>query len=173
MVLNVDKIKEMIVYFADHGLGAHPSALVVLTWKGWITSSSFEHRSLMTYTGQKHHHHEVVVERMLTFCMSKWYSSYSAADTVAAQRVVRWVKRHWSLLCRDSYKASTGKGNILMGPSHPLHKLFEQLPSGKRYQGIRVITSRPPKRLDCWTVVRQLNCCSGMWAFSSTSAPHI
>lgn len=71
MVLNVDKMKEMIIDFADHGLGTHPSVSAVLTWKGWIISSFFEYRSLMTYPGQEHHHHEAVVERMPTFCMYK------------------------------------------------------------------------------------------------------
>lgn len=87
------------------------------------------------------------IESILTSSLSVWYGSCSAADQTALQRVVRSAEKIigsalpsiqdiYPLRC---YKRAT---NIIKDFTHPTHKLFTLLPSGKRYSSMRCKSTR-------------------------------
>ncbi|KAF0025100.1 hypothetical protein F2P81_021981 [Scophthalmus maximus] len=87
------------------------------------------------------------IESVLTSCLSVWYGSCSAADQKALQRVVRTAEkiiRSPQSAIQDLHASRCRKRstNIIKDPTHPAHKLFTLLPSGKRYRSMRSKTTR-------------------------------
>ena len=116
-----------------------------------------------------------VVESVLTYCISTWYSSCSMSDKKAMQRIVRGaekvirislpsVQELFQSRCRS--RAQT----IIRDASHPLHTFFEPLPSGKQFrshkgQANRLINSFLQQ------AVRLMNCWSGACALMLFTSP--
>ena len=85
--------------------------------------------------------------QQLLHCLSVWYSSCSAADQKALQRVVRTaekITRSAQPSIQDMYMSRCRKRaiTITIDPTHPAHDLFTLLPSGKRYRSMRCKTTR-------------------------------
>ncbi len=87
------------------------------------------------------------IESILTYCLCVWYSSCTAADRKALQRVVSTAQKITScplpsleelFSCRCVKKAK----NIIRDPCHPGHTQFELLPSGRRYRALYSRTNR-------------------------------
>lgn len=174
-----------------------PSASAAVQWREWRTSSSSDCRSQRIWVGtitpqqitkqaqQRLHFlrklkqaslptkilrtfYRGVVESVLTYCGSTWYSSCSVSDKKALQRIVRGaegvigvslpsVQELFQSRCRSRAL------NIVGDPPHPLHKYFELLPSGKRYRSLK---SRTTRMINSFLpqAVRLLNC----WPFYIT-----
>ncbi|MBN3319165.1 GT2D2 protein, partial [Atractosteus spatula] len=82
-----------------------------------------------------------IIESILTDCITAWHGSCSARDCKVLQRVVKSVQLITSCEqpnIQDIYSARCLKKarSILKDPSHPSHKLFSLLPSGKWYRSI-------------------------------------
>uniref|UniRef100_A0A671XUC4 Reverse transcriptase domain-containing protein n=1 Tax=Sparus aurata TaxID=8175 RepID=A0A671XUC4_SPAAU len=79
------------------------------------------------------------IESVLTYCMCVWYVSCTAAERKALQRVINTATKITGcslpsldeLYCARCLKKTQ---NIIRDLSHPGHKLFELLPSGRRYR---------------------------------------
>ena len=74
-----------------------------------------------------------VVESVLTYCISTWYSSCSISNKEDLQRIVRGVSlpsvhELFQSCCRSRAL------NIVRDTFHPLHTFFELLPSGKWFR---------------------------------------
>ncbi|KAI3372007.1 hypothetical protein L3Q82_006878 [Scortum barcoo] len=87
------------------------------------------------------------IESILTSCITVWYGSCSAADRKALQRVVKAAQRIAGAplpSIEDIYRKQCLKraGKIIKDSSHPAHRLFTLLPSGKRYRSARTKTTR-------------------------------
>lgn len=87
------------------------------------------------------------IESILTSSLSVWHGSCSAADKKALQRVVRTAEkiiRSPQPTIQDLYTSHCSKRatNIIKDTTHPAHKLFALLPSGKRYRSMRCHTNR-------------------------------
>ncbi|XP_069035161.1 uncharacterized protein [Lepisosteus oculatus] len=82
------------------------------------------------------------IESILTGCITGWYGNCSAWDRKVLQRVVKSAQLITGCELpniQDIYSARRLKKarSILKDPSHPSHKLFSLLPSGKWYRSIR------------------------------------
>ena len=76
-----------------------------------------------------------------------WYAAATANDKGRLQRIIRSAEK--VIGCnlpslQDLFASRTLRraGKIVADPSHPGHKLFEVLPSGRRLRSIRTKTSR-------------------------------
>uniref|UniRef100_A0A674NYU7 Reverse transcriptase domain-containing protein n=1 Tax=Takifugu rubripes TaxID=31033 RepID=A0A674NYU7_TAKRU len=87
------------------------------------------------------------IESILTNCVSVWYGSCTIAEHKALQRVVKTAQR----ITRTTLPAIGDvqrkrclhrARSILKDSSHPAHRLFSLLPSGRRYRTLRTRTSR-------------------------------
>ncbi|KAK0135010.1 hypothetical protein N1851_029181 [Merluccius polli] len=81
----------------------------------------------------------------LSSSISIWYAAATAKDKGSPQRVIRSAEK--VIGCnlpslQDLYTSRTLRraGKIVADPSHPGHKLFEILPSGRRLRSIRTKT---------------------------------
>ncbi|KAI5619532.1 gastrula zinc finger protein XlCGF28.1-like [Silurus asotus] len=79
------------------------------------------------------------VESILTSCVTVWYGSCSAAERKALQRVVKTAQRITGTplpAMEDIQKKRCLRRarSILKDSSHPAHRLFTLLPSGRRYR---------------------------------------
>ncbi|CAI5682805.1 unnamed protein product [Oreochromis niloticus] len=87
------------------------------------------------------------IESILTNCITVWYGNCSASDRKALQRVVKTAQRIAGAplpAIKDIYRKRCLKraGKIIKDPSHPSHRLFTLLPSGRRYRSLRTKTTR-------------------------------
>ncbi|KAI3354474.1 hypothetical protein L3Q82_018982 [Scortum barcoo] len=87
------------------------------------------------------------IERILTGCITAWYSSCTALNRKALQRVVKaaqHITRTELPSMEDLYTQRCRKKatKIIKDPSHPSYKLFCLLPSGRRFRSIRARTTR-------------------------------
>ena len=87
------------------------------------------------------------IESILTSTVSVWHGSCLAADKKALQRVVRTAEkiiRSPLPAIQDLYTSHCYKRamNIIKDPTHPTHRLFTLLQSGKRYRSVRSRTTR-------------------------------
>ncbi|XP_037390419.1 GTPase IMAP family member 1-like [Pygocentrus nattereri] len=87
------------------------------------------------------------IESILTNCISVWYGSCCAADRKALQRVVKTAQcitgTDLPTIEDIYYKRCMGRArNIIKDVTHPNHRLFSLLPSGRRYRSLRSRTSR-------------------------------
>ena len=88
-----------------------------------------------------------IIESILSTSITVWYAGTTARDKHRLQRIVRAAEK--VIGCRlpslqDLYTSRTrGRaGRIMADPSHPGHRLFVPLPSGRRLRSIRTRTSR-------------------------------
>ncbi|KAK0138683.1 putative RNA-directed DNA polymerase from transposon BS [Merluccius polli] len=93
------------------------------------------------------HFYSSIIESILTSSITIWYAAATAKDKGRLQRVIRSAEK--VIGCnlpslQDPYTSRTLRcaGKIVADPSHPGHKLFETLPSGRRLRSIRTKTSR-------------------------------
>lgn len=83
-----------------------------------------------------------IIKSILTNCITAWYRSCSASDWKAQQREVEnCPANNWAPLpakgdiCREQYLKRAGK--TIKDSSHPTHRLFTLLPSGRRYSSLQ------------------------------------
>ena len=93
------------------------------------------------------HFYSSIIESILTSSITIWYAAATAKDKGRLQRVIRSAEKVIGCnlqLLQDLYTSRTLRraGKIVADSSHPGHKLFETLPSGRRLQSIRTKTSR-------------------------------
>src|SRR4029434_9697598 len=87
------------------------------------------------------------IESILTNCISVWYGSCSVADRKSLQRVVKTAQRITgsslpTIEAVQSKRCLRRAGSIEKDSSHPSHRLFALLPSGRHYRALRSRTSR-------------------------------
>ncbi|XP_076744795.1 uncharacterized protein LOC143420447 [Maylandia zebra] len=87
------------------------------------------------------------IESILTGCITTWYGNSTAYNCKALQRVVQCSERIIGgelPSLQDIYRKRCLRkaGRIIKDSSHPSHKLFRLLPSGRRFCSIRSRTSR-------------------------------
>ncbi|KAK7922245.1 hypothetical protein WMY93_009147 [Mugilogobius chulae] len=88
-----------------------------------------------------------IIESILTSSITVWYAGATVRDRHRLQRIVRSAEKVIGCSLpslQDLYVSRTrGRaGRIAADPSHPGHRLFEPLPSGRRLRSIRTRTSR-------------------------------
>ncbi|KAF7690822.1 hypothetical protein HF521_011119, partial [Silurus meridionalis] len=88
-----------------------------------------------------------IIESILTNSITVWYGGSTVCERKALQRVVKTAQRitgtqlpaiehlHHSRCLRRAH-------SIIKDSSHPSHKLFNLLPSRRRYRNLRTRTSR-------------------------------
>ncbi|KAL3048617.1 hypothetical protein OYC64_007214 [Pagothenia borchgrevinki] len=86
-----------------------------------------------------------IMESILTSSITIWYAT--AKDKGRLQRVIRSAEKVIgcnlpSLHDLHASRTLRRAGKIVADPSHPGHKLFTPLPSGRRLRSIRTKTSR-------------------------------
>ncbi len=93
------------------------------------------------------HFHTAIIESILTSSITIWYAAATVKDRSRLQRIIRSAEK--VIGCnlpslQDLHASRTLKraGKIVADPSHPGHKLFQTLPSGRRLRSIRTKTSR-------------------------------
>ncbi|KAI3356309.1 hypothetical protein L3Q82_017200, partial [Scortum barcoo] len=148
LLLNTGKTKELIF------LGVHISE--DLTWTTGCSKlvKKAHQRLFFLRTLRKNHlssdilvnFYRCTIESILTSCITVWYGSCSAADRKALQRVVKAAQRIAGAplpSIEDIYRKRCLKraGKIIKDSSHPAHRLFTLLPSGKRYRSARTKTT--------------------------------
>ncbi len=87
------------------------------------------------------------IESILTYCMCVWFSSCTAADRKALQRVVTMAKKIIgcplpSLEDLHSSRCLRKAHNILRDSSRPGHTLLEWLPLGRCFRQLKARTNR-------------------------------
>ncbi|KAK0134286.1 hypothetical protein N1851_030137 [Merluccius polli] len=87
------------------------------------------------------------IESILTNCVTVWYGNCSASDRKALQRVVKIAQRITgsplpSIEAVQRKRCLRKARSIAKDNSHPNHRLFTLLPSGKRYRSLGTRTSR-------------------------------
>ncbi|KAK0143548.1 hypothetical protein N1851_018288 [Merluccius polli] len=87
------------------------------------------------------------VESILTSSIRVWYGNCTAQDRKALQRVVKTAQHisgaaFHSLQDIYSTRVTRRAHNIIKDSTHPQHRLFTLLPSGRRYQSLRSRTTR-------------------------------
>uniref|UniRef100_A0A1A8CJ36 Reverse transcriptase domain-containing protein n=2 Tax=Nothobranchius kadleci TaxID=1051664 RepID=A0A1A8CJ36_NOTKA len=88
-----------------------------------------------------------IIESILTSSIAVWYAGATVRDKHRLQRIVRSAEKVIGCSLpslQDLYVSRTrGRaGRIAADPSHPGHRLFEPLPSGRRLRSIQTRTSR-------------------------------
>ena len=89
-------------------------------------------------------HFYYIIESIPTSSTTIWYGAATTKDKGRLQRVIRSAEK--VIGCnlpslQDLYASRRRTGKIVADPSHPSHKLFETLPSGRRLWSIRTKTS--------------------------------
>jgi len=84
----------------------------------------------------------------ITYCISVWFSSCTMAHKNTLQRVINTAQKiigHPLPSLKDLY--STGclrrARSILRDSTHPGHRVFQLLPSGRRFRVLKTQTNRP------------------------------
>ena len=104
-----------------------------------------------------------IVESILTSCITVWYGSITAMDRKRLQRVVKNAQRITrtplpSLQSIYHRRVHRRAASIIKDSTHPQHKLFTLLPSGRRYRSVKCRTTRL-KNSFYPTAIRLLNSC--------------
>ena len=91
--------------------------------------------------------YRAVIESVLTFSISVWFGSITQKETLRLNRVVKTASR---IIGRDLPSLEILYQQRLLGratlisqdTSHPVHDLFEPLPSSRRFRSIKTRTNR-------------------------------
>uniref|UniRef100_A0A8C5N999 Reverse transcriptase domain-containing protein n=1 Tax=Gouania willdenowi TaxID=441366 RepID=A0A8C5N999_GOUWI len=88
-----------------------------------------------------------IIQSILCSSITIWYAAATAKDKARLQRIIHSAEK--VIGCnlpslQDLYASRILRraGKIVADPSHPGHKLFQSLPSGRRFRSIRTRTSR-------------------------------
>ena len=87
------------------------------------------------------------IESILTYCLCVWFSSCTVAQRKRLQGVIKAAQKITgcplpSLDELHSSRCLKKAKSVLQDTSHPGHKLFELLPSGRRYRSMKTRTNR-------------------------------
>lgn len=87
------------------------------------------------------------IESILTGCVTAWHGSYTSNDRKALQRVIKTAERITgsdlpSMQYLHNERCRRRTKRIISDPSHPGHRLFSKLPSGRRLRSIQTKTNR-------------------------------
>ncbi len=87
------------------------------------------------------------IESVLTSWITVWYGNCRAADRKTLQQTVNTAAKIIyatlpSILDIFLARCSSKTNSIVKDPTHPSHSLFQLLPSGRRYRGIRAHSTR-------------------------------
>ncbi|KAG5844283.1 hypothetical protein ANANG_G00160790, partial [Anguilla anguilla] len=93
------------------------------------------------------HFYTAIIESILTSSITIWYAAATAKDKGRLHHIIRAAERVISCNLPSLQDVHTSRalrraGKIVADPSHPGHKLFQTLPSGRRLRSIRTKTSR-------------------------------
>ncbi len=82
------------------------------------------------------------VESILTYCICVWFSSCTAAERKALQRIITTAQKVIGCPLPSMEELNSSccllkAQKILKDPSHPGQSLFELLPSGRRYRVLK------------------------------------
>ncbi|KAK2174226.1 hypothetical protein NP493_817g02000 [Ridgeia piscesae] len=91
--------------------------------------------------------HRAVIENVLIFSITVWFGAITQKETLRLNRVVKTVFR---IIGRDLPSLEILYQQRLLGratlisqdSSHPVHDLFEPLPSSRRFRSIKTRTNR-------------------------------
>ncbi len=88
-----------------------------------------------------------IIESVLCTSITVWFSSATKSVLRRLRRVVRTAERIIGTTLpalQELYSSRESKraGKITLDPSHPVHSLFELLPSGRRYRALSTRTTR-------------------------------
>ncbi|KAK0146238.1 RNA-directed DNA polymerase from mobile element jockey [Merluccius polli] len=87
------------------------------------------------------------IESILTNCITAWYGNCSVADRKSLQRVVKTAQRITgtplpAIEVVRKKRCLNRARSILKDPSHPANRLFQLLPSRRRFRSLQTKTSR-------------------------------
>ena len=87
------------------------------------------------------------IESLLTYCITVWYGSCTAADRERLHRVIKAAQKIIgcplpSLMDIYTTRCLSRATAIIKDSSHPASALFDLLPSGRRYRCIKARTNR-------------------------------
>uniref|UniRef100_A0A3B1IU70 Reverse transcriptase domain-containing protein n=1 Tax=Astyanax mexicanus TaxID=7994 RepID=A0A3B1IU70_ASTMX len=160
--LNVDKTKEMVVdgssveiVKSTKFLGVHLADNLTWTLNTSSTAKKAQQRFYFLRKLRKARlpppiltlFYRGTIESILSSCITAWFGTCTVSDRKTLQRIVRTAERiiGVSLLSiTDIYTTRSIRKatSIVNDPTHPSHKLFSLLPSGRRYRSIRSSTTR-------------------------------
>ena len=88
--------------------------------------------------------YRAVIESVLTFSITVWYSGTTQKDRAKLNRIVKTASKIIGDELQSLFKtrAITKSNSIIRDVNHPAHTLFDLLPSGTRYRSIRTKTNR-------------------------------
>ena len=92
------------------------------------------------------HFYTAIIESILTSSITVWYAAATAKDKSRLQLIIHSAAKVIgcnlpSLQDLHTSRALRRAGRIVADPSHPGHRLFDTLPSGRRLWSIRTKTS--------------------------------
>uniref|UniRef100_A0A3B1JTN4 Reverse transcriptase domain-containing protein n=1 Tax=Astyanax mexicanus TaxID=7994 RepID=A0A3B1JTN4_ASTMX len=87
------------------------------------------------------------IESILSSCITAWFGTCTVSDRKTLQRIVRTAERIIGVSLPSITDIYTTRSirkatSIVNDPTHPSHKLFSLLPSGRRYRSIQSSTTR-------------------------------
>ncbi|XP_051560757.1 uncharacterized protein LOC127445059 [Myxocyprinus asiaticus] len=87
------------------------------------------------------------IESILSSCITAWFGNCTVLDCKTLQRIVRTAEKIIGVSIPSIIDIYTTRcirkaTSIVDDPTHPSHKLFTLLPSGKSYRSIRALTAR-------------------------------
>ena len=91
--------------------------------------------------------YRAIVESVLTFSMTVWYGAVSHRDRARLNKIVSTASKIIgselpSLDCLYHQRVLRRGSQLIADQTHPANKLFQKLPSGRRFRSIRTKTSR-------------------------------
>ncbi|KAK9516191.1 hypothetical protein VZT92_024137 [Zoarces viviparus] len=91
--------------------------------------------------------YSAIIQSVLCSSISVWFGSATIQDRNRRQRIARSAERIIgsslpSILNLYTSRVRKRAGRITADPSHPGHKLFQLLPSGRRYRALYAKTTR-------------------------------
>lgn len=87
------------------------------------------------------------IESVLTYCISMWFSSFTTAHKKSIKRIMNMAQKvigHSLFSLEDLYSTHSLRSayKIIKDSTHPGHKMFELLPSGRFYWHLKMKTNR-------------------------------
>uniref|UniRef100_A0A8C6LR59 Reverse transcriptase domain-containing protein n=1 Tax=Nothobranchius furzeri TaxID=105023 RepID=A0A8C6LR59_NOTFU len=97
------------------------------------------------------------VESTFTYSLSVWYAGSTAEDRKAVQRTINTAQRITgctlpSLEAISRTRCLKRTAAILRDPTHPVHCLFDLLPSGRRFRSVKSHTTRLSNSFFPWAI---------------------
>ncbi|KAK3514968.1 hypothetical protein QTP86_004943 [Hemibagrus guttatus] len=88
-----------------------------------------------------------IIESVLSGCITAWFGNCTVLDRKTLQRIVKTAEEIIGVSLASITDMYTTRcihkaNSIVDNPTHPSHTVFTLMPSGKRYQSIRALTTR-------------------------------